>query len=395
MKKVLSLFLALVMVLMICGNSVSVFASDFEKAIGVWKLLEITGDDNVMSREDVEAYEAQGVAMYLKLRENGTAKFSVFGEDMEGTWDEYGIVLDNSWLTYILDKDQLVVDNLEGGEMVFQRSSMDEIYWILGYQKGVLDEDVKYSDKDTKIMDTDTASVVVTGYEADMTGFTVRLRCKNKTKNSIAISADKCVINKYIFHPEWDVTLESRETQDTEFTISPAEFEKANISAVDELILQLRINNAINDKVIKKGIKAVAYPTGKKAADIKPPQRTPVENELVVINDKTGQFIIQGLNPDDEMGLAMNCFVANPNAHTLNFVLSDVTINGVAVKTSYEEAVYPGARGYSDVIFLNDNLQDLGINSREIKEIKGTVKAYDKTGSKPVIVAQKAFTYQP
>ena len=71
MKRVLGLFLALVMVFMICGNSVSVFASDFDKAVGVWKLVEMTGDDNLMSKEDVEAYEGLGIAMYLKLRDNG------------------------------------------------------------------------------------------------------------------------------------------------------------------------------------------------------------------------------------------------------------------------------------------------------------------------------------
>lgn len=396
MKKFAGLLLALVMFLTVCSSSVTkVYADDFEKAVGVWKLVEMTGDENLMSKEDIEAYEAQGIAMYLKLRENGTAKFSLFGEDMEGTWNEYNIVLDNAWLTYILDKGQLIVDNQDGGGMVFDRSSMDEIYEILGYRKGVLDEDVKYTSKNKEIFDSKVASVVITGYEADMTGFTVKLRCRNKTKNSIVISEQQCVLNKYIFHPEWDISLDSRETLDSTMTISPADLEKAGISSVDELILQLLIRNADNDKVIQSGIKGVAYPTGKKAADIKAPARTPVENEAVIINDNASAFIIQRANPNDARGFAVNCYLENKSAAPLNFVWDSVTINGAAVKTSYEEMAYPGTLGYSDVIFLYDVLMDQGINPNEITEIKGILKVYDKTKSTPAIVAQKEFTYKP
>lgn len=395
MKRVFSLFLALMMVFLTCGSSIPVYAGDFEKAIGVWKLVEMTGDENLMSKEDIEAYEAQGIAMYLKLRENGTAKFSLFGEDMEGTWNEYNIVLDNEWLTYILDKGQLIVDNQDGGGMVFDRSSMDEIYEILGYRKGVLDEDVKYTSKNKEIFDSKVASVVITGYEADMTGFTVKLRCRNKTKNSIVISEQQCVLNKYIFHPEWDISLDSRETLDSTMTISPADLEKAGISSVDELILQLLIRNADNDKVIQSGIKGVTYPTGKKAADIKAPARTPVDNEAVIINDNASAFIIQGSNPNDERGFAVNCYLQNKSGVPLNFVWNNVTINGAAVNIPYEEMAYPGTQGYSDVVFLHTALDELGIIPDEITEIKGILKVYDKTKSTPAIVAQKEFTYKP
>lgn len=396
MKKLLSLLLAFIMILIVCGsNLTTAYADDFKKAVGVWKLVEMTGDENLMSKEDIEAYEAQGIAMYLKLRENGTAKFSLFGEDMEGTWNEYNIVLDNEWLTYILDKGQLIVDNQDGGSMIFNRSSMDEIYQILGYQKGVLDENVKYTGKDKEIFDSKVASVVVKGYEADMTGFTVKLRCKNKTKNQIAISEDQCVLNKYIFHPEWEISLDSRETLDSTMTISPEDLEKCGISSVDELILQLTIRNIDNDKVIQQGIKAVTYPTGKKAADVKVPARTPVENEAVVNNDNASAFIIQGSDPNDERGFVVNCFLQNKSANTLSFLWSNVTINGTPVNISYEETAYPGTMGYSDVIFLDTAFDDLGIMPDEVNEIKGILKVYDKTQSTPAIVAQKEFTYKP
>ena len=73
-----------------------------------------------------------------------------------------------------------------------------------------------------------------------------------------------------------------------------------------------------------------------------------------------------------------------------------MTINGKPVTTDYEEAVLPGTLGYSDVVFLNTVLQDQGIyNSSDITSIKGKVKVYDKTKSKPVLVVEKEFEYRP
>lgn len=394
MKRFLSLLMAFVMAFMICGSSVPVFAGDFEKAVGVWKLVEMSGE-NLMSKEDLEEYEKLGVAMYLKLRENGTAKFSLYGEQMEGTWDEYCIVLDYSWLTYIVEGDKLIVDNQDGGEMIFVRSSMEEIYEILGYKENLWDKDVHYSDEEKKIMSTDTASVTITGYKTDVTGFTVSLRCRNKTRNGIVVAVDKCVLNKYIFHPEWSAELDSRETLETEMTVSPAEIEKAGVRSVDEMILQMSISNAANGKAIKKGIMATVYPTGKKAEQVNAPRRTAVEDEYRILNNQACAYIMQGVDPEDPRGLAVNCYLENRCKRTLTFVWSDVTIDGKPAKAITEEAVLPGTLGYSDVIFLNAALEDAGIHSGEITTIKGRIRVYDKTKSTPELLIDKPFSYSP
>ena len=394
MKKALSLLLAFVMVCMVCGIRVPAYASDFDKAVGVWKLVEMTGNDNLMSKEDVEAYEGLGIAMYLKLREDGTAKFSLYGEDMEGTWSEYGIVLDYAWLTYIVDGDQLIVDNQDGGGMVFRRSSMEEIYEILGYREDVLDEKVKYSEKEKTILDTKAVSVVITGYKADMTGFTVKMRCKNKTGNVIMINMDKCVLNKYFFHPDFTATLDPRETQETQMTVPPADIEKTGVTSVDEMILEMSILNAVTEKALQKGIMATVYPTGKKANEVTTPRRVPVENEQMVLLDETCAYILQGTDMDDIRGYTVNCYVENRSDRTLDFVWSDVTIDGKPVNLLYEESVLPGTIGYSDVIFQIDDLQEAEIISGDISTIAGKVMVYDKTQAAPQLLLEKEFSYK-
>lgn len=387
--------LALVMVLLVCGHGAEVRAEESESVVGIWKLVEMNGEDTVISKKDLQGYEEMGVAMYMKIRENGTLKFSLFGEEMEGTWNEYGMVMEDSWLNYDLDGNKLTVNNADGGEMIFRRSSMDDINAILGYKDGVLDKDVSYSDHDKKILDTDSASVIITGYKADKTGFTVYMRCKNKTKHAIVISQDQCVLNKYIFHPEWSMSLERRETLDSEMTISPAELERAGLSRIDEMILEMKVVNADTEKVLQSGILTTVYPTGKKAAEIKAPVRKAMENETPVLKNKATAYIIQDMDLEDVDGLAINCYLENRSARKLTFEWTDVRINDQPVAPHYSETVLPGAIGYSKVLFLNTALQEAGIMTGDIISIQGKVKVYDKTKATPELIVENAFVYTP
>ena len=341
MKRILSLLLAIVMVCMMPGTGLYVRAEESKGITGVWKLEKMDGDDNVISEKDVQDYEAMNVAMYMKFRDNGTVKFSTFGDEIEGTWNDFGITLDGSWLNYTQDGDVLTVGNADGGEMVFRRSSMEEINGILGY-KDVLDKNVSYSGEDKRIMDTEFASGSITSYEADQTGFTINLRFKNKKKNSIVISADNVVLNKYIFHPEWSVSLEKKETVKTEMKISPEELEMSGITRIDEVILGLRITESDTEKVLQKGIVSKVYPTGKKAEEIKAADRAPVDGEMVLFADAEKAYLIQGTNPDDPSGFAINAYLENNSGRPLTFTMAGVTVNDQPINVFYEENVLCG-----------------------------------------------------
>ena len=138
MRKLLHLFLAFILVSMTFAGGIKVNAEESDSIVGYWKLVEIAGEKNVMSREDLETYEQLGSVMYLKFRENGTVKFSLFGDEMEGWWNAYGITLEDSWLTYKIEGDVLTITNADGGDMICERTTGDEINALLGYQDGVL-----------------------------------------------------------------------------------------------------------------------------------------------------------------------------------------------------------------------------------------------------------------
>jgi hypothetical protein len=241
-------------------------------------------------------------------------------------------------------------------------------------------------------MDTEFASGSITSYEADQTGFTIHLRFKNKKKNDIVISADNVALNKYIFHPEWSISLEKKETVKTEMKISPEELEMSGITRVDEVILGLRITESDTEKVLQKGIVSKVYPTGKKAEEIKAADRAPVDGEMAVIADKEKVYVIQGTNPDDPSGFAINAYLENNSGRPLTFTMAGVTVNDQPINIDYKENVLPGTRGYSDaVIFLTD-LQDLGLDTASVTSVKGVVRVYDNTKSTPELLTEKEFT---
>ena len=300
-----------------------------------------------------------------------------------------------------MDRGRLVILPLfgqrgfDGIDLFVVRSNDPDVRKTLfQYREDVLDEKVKYSEKEKTILDTKAVSVVITGYKADMTGFTVKMRCKNKTGNVIMINMDKCVLNKYFFHPDFTATLDPRETQETQMTVPPVDIEKTGVTSVDEMILEMSILNAVTEKALQKGIMATVYPTGKKANEVTTPRRVPVENEQMVLLDETCAYILQGTDMDDIRGYTVNCYVENRSDRTLDFVWSDVTIDGKPVNLLYEESVLPGTIGYSDVIFQIDDLQEAEIISGDISTIAGKVMVYDKTQAAPQLLLEKEFSYK-
>ena len=139
---------------------------------------------------------------------------------------------------------------------------------------------------------------------------------------------------------------------------------------------------------------ATVYPTGKKANEVTTPRRVPVENEQMVLLDETCAYILQGTDMDDIRGYTVNCYVENRSDRTLDFVWSDVTIDGKPVNLLYEESVLPGTIGYSDVIFQIDDLQEAEIISGDISTIAGKVMVYDKTQAAPQLLLEKEFSYK-
>lgn len=365
-------------------------------AVGLWKLSGMTGSEGAISPEELKAYEAAGVVIYMEMNEDGTVVIHGLTEDQAvGTWDDKAVTVNGSPASYTLDGDKLTLKIAEDS-MEFERTTQDAVYALLGYKAGVLDEKVEYLKEEQTILDTDDVLIKITGYQADMKGFVVKLHCENKGDKKLVVNADNSVLNKNEIDPTWAVILDAKETKDTEMTFSPLDLEKCGITAVDEIILRMQVADSEAWTMVTEDAMATVYPTGKKAEDIKAADRKPVDKEVVVVDNDDCTFILQGASDKEILGYGVNCYFENKTDKMLTVTWNSTKVNGQDVIAYYAEEVLPGSRGYSKALFLQGSLEEKGItDNADVKEIAGTLKVYTSDEKTPETLVEQEFTYAP
>ena len=365
-------------------------------AAGVWKLTQMTLGESTITTESLKESEALGEVCYMELREDGTATFYNLPDDEDGagTWDAASIVLDSGAAAYTLGADNNTL-NLQayGSTMAFERTTREAVYAILGYKEGVLDANVKYVQEDKKILSTDDVRVKITGYKADMKGFTVKLHCDNKGEHKTVISADNSAVNKYNIETAWSVSLGKDESCDSEILFPVLELEKLGITAVDELTLRLSVYDGKDGDVLSENSIATVYPTGKKADQVVAPERKPVDKEAVVVNEAACTFILQGPVQKDAVASSIPCYIENKTDKVISLVLENSTVNGQPVEGFVSMEILPGTRGYSSVLYMQDALAAKGIT--DITGIAATLKVYSRQESSLELVSEAAVNYAP
>ena len=88
MKKIIAAFalaFALAFGLTSCGGAVPEdFTSNF---VGSWELVKIEGGSTNFSQDDFDLLKEIGMTCTLKLEEDGTYDFDLFGQNMSETWE--------------------------------------------------------------------------------------------------------------------------------------------------------------------------------------------------------------------------------------------------------------------------------------------------------------------
>lgn len=395
MKKLLSLLLSAALVLQICGVMVWGAAEGETGPVGFWSLIEMTMDGETMTREELEKFADYGLVIYMEIREDKTVTISGMGTAaLTGTWDEQTVTIEESPVPYQLEGDIFSL-SMNGNSLIFERTTMEAIYDKLGYRTDVLDESVEYSKEEQTLVDQDGISAKITGYQADMSGFTVSVKCENQSDHGVLLSTEKCVLNKYAIDPTWALSLEAGESKESSLSFSAVEIAKCGFSSVDEIIFSMKaIDSSTYSTILEKEIVTV-YPTGKKAEDIVVTDRTPVENEEVVVDDENCTFILQGAGEQPGVGYGVSCYFENKSDRELTFIWSNSTLNGKDVTAFYALSVLPGTRGYNKAYFLSGSLESEDLSADEITEVKATLRIYDTVEGVPETLLEKEFSYTP
>ena len=394
MKKLTAVCLAvfLTLALGVWGNGWPVYAESEEGSLaGVWKLSSMKNGDDVAGSEEIEQLEQMGMLMYMVISEDGTLTVSAFGEESEGTWDDKTITAEDSALPYELDGDALTLH--DGGDfMVFSRTTLETVYGILGYQEGILDESVAYLDEDQVLLDTESGTVTVTGYEAGSDGFRIKVRCDNHADTKLLFGTKSTYVNRFILDPVWAAEVSPGESLDSEIVFAVQDLGRCGISSVDEIILVLQVMDSENWTFLTDGETAAVYPTGKNPEEITAAVHVPEAGEQTVADNEYCRFSILGTENEPLLGYMVSCYLENKTDRPLTFEWTNTAVNGTDVVSYYAEETLPGTRGFTEALFLNSTLEEAGINPEEITEIRFTLKAYDASGDSIEPVMEETFT---
>lgn len=93
--------------------------------VGYYELYEMSSGDESYSHEDLESLKSLGLNVTLELREDKTGTLSLFGEEMELTYDSKNMTVDGESTPYKVEDGKLSMEQ-DGEKLVFEKAEKPE-----------------------------------------------------------------------------------------------------------------------------------------------------------------------------------------------------------------------------------------------------------------------------
>lgn len=97
-----------------------------ELQAGLYHLVGMTQEDEIMSTADLAAMAEMGFEMFIELRDDGTGVLNLYGETTEITWDEKGITANDETINYEWDGKYLVLTD-DSTSITFSSMTAQEV----------------------------------------------------------------------------------------------------------------------------------------------------------------------------------------------------------------------------------------------------------------------------
>lgn len=250
-----------------------------------------------------------------------------------------------------------------------------------------------YSLPETIIVDNDSCAFIVTEVVPDGTwGFTVKVRLENRTDKNLMFSLENVSIVGYMIDPFWAEEVAPGKKAISEISFSNTELKNCGITSVDEIMFDLRVYDYEDwsaDDIVEDTF--AIYPTGLNAETVVYPERLSVDGEIIILDNEICIFIVQGVNPEDLWGYALNCYIENKSDHDMMFSWDDVSVNGFMCDPYWAKTVAGEKRVYTDISFFSSDLELCGIDT--VTDIEFVLRVTDEKTYNTVF--EEMFTYTP
>ena len=177
MKTTRIIALTATLLLAFCLALVGCAQTDYTKNFsGDWKLASVTSDGETANEDDLAMLEAFGMTVGLTLNDDGTLKFTMLGETIEGTWKaksatEAEMTIEGSTVVAKLADEKLSME-ADGEAMIFVRgtaSTSADASSAAASSASSISDDTEEPMNET-IIDDDLITVTITAKFQDWTG---------------------------------------------------------------------------------------------------------------------------------------------------------------------------------------------------------------------------------
>lgn len=248
---------------------------------------------------------------------------------------------------------------------------------------------------ETVIVDEAQCAFAVTSVDPEGSfGYTVNVRCENRSDRTLMFSWDECAVNGWAVDPFWAEEVSAGNRANSRIVFSRDELERCGIQSVDEISFELRVYDSDDwtaDDVAEAEF--AIYPTGLNPSQVRIPARTPKEGEYSVVDSSRCAFIIESADPDGIMGYTLTCYLENRTDDDLMFSWDDVAVNGMMTDPFWAAEVEAQKRAYSQITFVDSEFEESGIES--VEQIEFRLRIYDADDWDETPEVDGVFVYTP
>lgn len=251
-------------------------------------------------------------------------------------------------------------------------------YYPMGEENHVDDGGYTAKEGDTVLVDNESCTVIVTGYEPDNAlGYTMNLYILNKTALNLTFSLNNVTVNGLMLDPWWSTEMAAGKRAHCSVTWFGSEMTDYNIGDVTMISFGLSALDATNwEAADLAGVTATVYPMGEEAA--KPFERPSAETDIVLMDNEYVTIIATSIGTDADGNYTMVLYMQNKAWQNIFIKPSNVCINGIELDPWWGATVTAGKATFGSISWFASDFEYNGITA--VETITMTVSVFDEFG---------------
>lgn len=227
------------------------------------------------------------------------------------------------------------------------------------------------------LFENESCSFTLTKAEIDsLADYNWSVSLVNKLGNPQVFTIEDVYINDFAFDPIWAVKVESTKTDTSHVIWAAPEMEARGIKQIGRVDFRLKIYPADSPSAPSADEKITIYPSGR--STYIPQNRSPQTTDISIMDDASFTVSATSMDTESRWGYAVDLYLANKTDSPVTFSAESVRVNNLVCSTGWGYALDAGKQGCSQMIWLNEILENSGIE--DVSSVSFDLVAKDASG---------------